>query len=132
MRPVQFRPDQEMGVTLVYLQRPFSGSGHRKRKKIWNPQDAGTLCSQVLTPPLGEHGLIVARYRSGSHLDHPRHGAAGYPTGVVTAPGRTATVAFVGGLISGYGTVTSTDGGDSGARRQPRRKYLLEAIPKQG
>ena len=30
-------------------------------EKNWNPQDAGTLCSQVLTSPLGEHGLIVAR-----------------------------------------------------------------------
>src|SRR5207248_7319155 len=39
--------------------------------------------------------------------------AAGFPNGIATTPGGSVTVTFVGGSVPGYGTVTSTDGGDT-------------------
>ena len=70
--------------------------------------------SQVLTSPVGAGELVVARSTDDGLTWTPRDaGVNAVPNGIVTAPGGTVTVTFVGGTVPGYGTVTSTDGGDT-------------------
>jgi len=70
--------------------------------------------SQVLTSPVGAGELVVARSTDGGLNWTPNDtGVNGNPNGIVTAAGGTVTVTFVGGPVPGYGTVTSTDGGDA-------------------
>ena len=70
--------------------------------------------NEILTDPEGPRGLIVARSADAGRTWITRDtGGAGFPNGIVTGPGGTVTVAFVVGVLPGYGTVTSTDGGDT-------------------
>ena len=98
---------------------PFESKFHRRSadKDCLTVAADGTIYvsfNQVLTTPLAARGLIVARSTDqGLTWTSRDTGAGGFSNGIVTAPGGTVTVVFIGGSISGYGTVTSTDGGDT-------------------
>jgi hypothetical protein len=100
---------------------PFESKFHRRSadKDCLTVGADGTIYvvfNQVLTSPLAERGLIVARSTDQGLTWTTRDtGAAGFPNGIVTTPRGTVTVTFVGGAVPGYGTVTSTDGGDTWA-----------------
>jgi hypothetical protein len=88
--------------------------------------------SQVLTlPPTGAGELVVARSSDGGLTWTPRDsGIKGNPNGIVADPDGTLVVTFVGGAIPGYGTVASTDGGDSwGAPVQLGELNLTQGLP---
>ncbi len=70
--------------------------------------------NEILTQPEDPRGLIVARSTDAGRTWITRDtGGAGFPNGIVTGPGGSVTVTFVAGVLPGYGTVTSTDGGDT-------------------
>jgi hypothetical protein len=69
--------------------------------------------SQILTTPIAERGLIVARSTDdGTSWTARNTGIDAFCNGLVATADGTVTTAFVGAGIQ-YGTVTSTDGGES-------------------
>ncbi len=88
--------------------------------------------SQVLTPPpIGAGELVVARSTDGGLTWTPRDsGIKGNPNGIVADPDGAVVVTFVGGAILGYGTVASTDGGESwGAAVRLGELNLTQGLP---
>jgi hypothetical protein len=113
--------DQGVSWSAARPVTPLVSKFHRRSsdKDCLTVGDDGTIYvafNQVLTSPLGERGLIVARSTDDGVTWTARDTkAAGFPNGIVTAPGGTVTITFIGGSVPGYGTVTSTDGGDTWA-----------------
>jgi hypothetical protein len=113
--------DQGVSWSAARAVTPLESKFHRRSsdKDCLTVGDDGTIYvafNQILTSPLGERGLIFARSTDDGLTWTTRDTkAAGFPNGIVTAPGGTVTVTFIGGSVPGYGTVTSTDGGDTWA-----------------
>jgi len=111
--------DQGRSWSPVRIVTPFPSSFRFKSEDKDNLTVAadGTICivfNEILTKPEDPRGLIVARSTDAGHTWITRDtGGAGFPNGIVTGPGGSITVTFIGGVLPGYGTVTSTDGGDT-------------------
>jgi len=111
--------DQGRSWSPVRIVTPFPSSFRFKSEDKDNLTVAtdGTIYivfNEILTKPEDPRGLIVARSTNAGRTWITRDtGGAGFPNGIVTGPGGTITVTFIGGVLPGYGTVTSTDGGET-------------------
>ena len=111
--------DQGRSWSPVRIVTPFPSSFRFKSEDKDNLTVAtdGTIYivfNEILTKPEDPRGLIVARSTDAGRTWITRDtGGAGFPNGIITGPGGTVTVTFIGGILPGYGTVTSTDGGNT-------------------
>jgi hypothetical protein len=128
--------DQGVSWSPALAVTPFPGRFHRRSadKCCLAMTDDGTIYvafSQVLTSPVGTSELIVARSTDQGLTWITRDtGAASVSNGIVATPGGTVTVAIVGGAVPGYGTITSTDGGDTWGAPVPLGEFnVTQGVP---
>lgn len=111
--------DQGLSWSAATAVTPLESKSHRRGadKDCITVGADGTVYvafTQTLTTLPAQNELIVARSTDhGVNWITRDTGAASIPNGIVATPEGAITVAIVGGTLAGYGTITSTDGGDT-------------------
>jgi hypothetical protein len=128
--------DQGFSWSPAQAVTPFEGQFHRRSADkccltVGNDGAIYVAFSQVLTSPVGTSELIVAHSTDQGLTWITRDtGAVGLSNGIVSTAGGTVTVTFVAGSVPGYGTITSTDGGDTWGTAVPLGELnLTQGVP---